>query len=108
MNVKTEKIVTDAEAKDLLEKRATEIETKYEQKNALDHLKKFTKIHIKKVDAMTKELEGIEKLRERQIVAIANFLPENQDDLRAILHRGYTSFSPEEVNKILEIVKKNA
>lgn len=107
MNVKTEKIVTDAEAKDLLEKRAKDIEAKYEQKNAMEYLKKFIKINLHKIEAMKKELEGIEKLRERQVVAIVNFLPEDQDDLRAILHRGYTSFSPEEVSKILDIVKKN-
>lgn len=46
-------------------------------------------------------------MREKQIVAIANFLPEDKDELRIVLHKDYTSFTPEEIEKILDIIKRN-
>jgi len=106
MEIQKEKIITNAEAKEILEKRAEETEPKYEQKNALDHLKKFVKVNPEKTKALLEELGKIEKLRERQIINIVNFLPQDNDDLRAILHKEYSTLSPEEVNAILEIVKK--
>lgn len=100
----TEEIITDAEAKEILEKREKEVELKYEQKNTLEHLRKFVKDG--KIKEIVKELKAIEKLRDREVIAIANFLPQDRDDLRAILHKEYTTFSEEEIEKILEIVKK--
>jgi len=102
----TEKVVTNSEAMGILEKREKEAELKYEQKNALEVLRKFTKIDPEKIKSIVDELKNIEKLRDKHIVAIANFLPQNRDDLRAILHKEYSSFSEEEVEKIIEIVKK--
>lgn len=80
-------------------------ELKYEQKCALSVLRKFA-IDPEKIKKLVEELKSVERLRERQIVAIANFLPEDRDDLRAVLHKEYTAFTSEEIDKILEIVKK--
>jgi DNA-directed RNA polymerase subunit F len=107
MKVLDEKLVTDAEAKEILESIGKKIELKYEQKNALDILKKFVKIDAEKAKKLVEELKKIKKLREREIIAIVNFLPEDRDDLRLILEKEYTNFTPEEVNQILETVKKN-
>lgn len=106
MNIISEEIITNAKAKEILEARAKEVELKYEQRNALNNLKKFVKVETEKIQALIEELKKIEKLRDRQIVAIANFLPEDRDDLRAVLHKEYTSFSSEEIDKIIETVKK--
>jgi len=106
MNIISEKEITDAEAKELLESREKESELKYEQKSALSVLRKFIKVEPEKIRKLVEELKSVERLRERQIVAIANFLPEDRDDLRAVLHKEYTAFTPEEIEKILEIVKK--
>ena len=97
-----ERIITDAEAKAILEKKK---EPKYEQKNALEILKKFVKLDVKKTEKLVEELKKIGKLRERQIVAIANFLPNDREDLRAVLHKEYSSFSQDEIDLILEKVK---
>lgn len=105
MNVMTEEMITDAEAKEILEKREKDGELKYEQKNALEHLRKFVEVD-EKLKGVVKELKAIEKLRDREAVAIANFLPQDKDDLRYILHKEYTTFSEEEIGKILEIVKR--
>jgi DNA-directed RNA polymerase subunit F len=107
MEIKSEELITDAEAKEILENREKEIELKYEQKNALDVLRKFVNFSNEKIKALVNDLRKIEKLRDRHIVAIANFLPEDKDDLRAVLHKDYTIFTEDEISLILETVKKN-
>lgn len=106
MNILAERVVTNSEAMELLEKREKEGELKYEQKNALEILRKFIKIEPEKIKTLVNELKNIERLRNKHIVAIANFLPQDKDDLRVILHKEYSSFSEEEIEKIIEIVKK--
>jgi len=107
MDVVSERLVTDAEAKAILESRRKEVEElKYEQKNALSVLKKFVKVDKERVDELISELKKIEKLRERQIVAIANAMPQDADDLRAVLQKEYSSLSDEEVDLILQTVRK--
>ncbi len=108
MDVISEQSVTDAEAKEFLEKREKEVEElKYEQKNSLDILRKFVMLSPEKYKNLVKELNKITKLRERHIVLIANFLPKDKDDLRVLLHKDYTTFTEDEINLILETVKKN-
>jgi DNA-directed RNA polymerase subunit F len=107
MNVVSEQAVTDVEAKEIMERKEKEAELKYEQKNALEILRKFAKTDSEKIKKLIEELKTVEKLRERQIITIANFLPEDKDDLRAVLHKEYTALTPEEIEKILEIIKKN-
>jgi len=106
MDIVTEKVVSDLEAKELLEKREKKCELKYEQKNALEILRKFVKSKPERIKTVLKELESIKTLRDKHVAAIANFLPEDKNDLRAILHKEYSNFSEEEIEKIIEIVKK--
>jgi DNA-directed RNA polymerase subunit F len=106
MNILSEKTVPDIEAKEILEKREKEGELKYEQKNALELLKKFVKLDKEKTNSLIEELAKIEKLRDRQIVSIVNFLPEDRDDLRAVLQKEYSILTDEEINLVLETVKK--
>lgn len=106
MNVLSEEIIPDTKAKEILESREKEGELKYEQKNALDVLRKFVKFDPEKIANLLKELKKVEKLRDRHLVAIANFLPEDRDDLRAVLHKDYTTLTDEEIKLILETVKK--
>ena len=105
MEIIKEGIITDAEAKGILEKRAKETELKYEQKNALDYFKKFVKADDKKVKSLVEELKAM-GLRDKQAIEIANFLPQDKDDLKAILSKEFSSFNEEQVGKVLEAVKK--
>jgi DNA-directed RNA polymerase subunit F len=107
MNILDEKVVTDTEAKELLEKREKQSELKFEQKNTLEILRKFVTVEKEKLDKLVEELKTVEHLRDKHIVEIANFLPEDKDDLRVVLHKEYTNFTPEEIEKILQIVKNN-
>lgn len=106
MEIISEEIVADLKAKELLESREKEGELKYEQKNTLEILKKSIKVDLKKVDELMAELKKIEKLRERQIVNIVNFLPQDKDDLRAVLHKDYSSLTDEEIDAVLKTVKR--
>jgi DNA-directed RNA polymerase subunit F len=106
MNILSEKTISDVDAKEILENREKEGELRYEQKNALELLKKFVKLDKEKASSLSEELAKIEKLRERHIVAIINFLPEDRDDLRAVLQKEYSVLTDEEINLVLETVKK--
>lgn len=106
MEIKNEKIVTWAEAKSILEKRAKEKALGYEQKNALEHLKKSSKLSLSKTEELVKALSEITKLKERHIAFIANFLPQDEDDLRVLFANELINLKPDDRKKILSIVKK--
>ncbi|OGI15758.1 hypothetical protein A3K63_00065 [Candidatus Micrarchaeota archaeon RBG_16_49_10] len=105
--VLAETVATDAEAKDILAARAKDVELGLEPKNALEHLKKYCKLTPKKAKDLMEGLKKVEKLREKQLMAIVNFLPEDNDDLRVLLEKDYTLFSDEEKGLILETIKKS-
>ena len=107
MNIVSEEIISDPEASDILEKREKEGELKYEQKNALEILRKFKTSDVNKIKNMIAELKKMEKLRDRHIISIVNFMPEDREDMRTVLAKEYNSFTEEEINAILEIVKKS-
>lgn len=106
MDIVSEELVPNAKAKEILEKREKDGELKYEQKNSLDILKKFVKLDLKTTEGLIEELKKVEKLRDRHIIAIVNFLPEDKDDLRAVLHKEYSTLTDEEIEQVLKIVKK--
>jgi len=106
LEIISENLIPDARAKELLEPKEKEGELKYEQKNSFEILKKFVKLDSSKIDELIAELKKTEKLRERQIMAIANFLPEDRDDLRAVLHKDYSSLTDEEIDTVLKTVKR--
>ena len=109
MEVMKENIITDAEAKKIMDKRAKEkVDLKFEQVNAHDTLDKFISLKEEDAKAITEELFKISKLKERHIATIINFLPKDKDDLRAILHKDFNSLTEDEVNLILDTVKKFA
>ncbi len=106
MEIKGEKFVSWAEAKKILEKKAKERELGYEQKNALEHLRKFSKLNEKAKNDMVEELKKIEKLRGRHIVSIVNMLPQDMDELRLLFANEIVTASDDDKKKILLIVKK--
>ena len=106
MDIISEELISNAKARVFLEGREKEGELKYEQKNSLEILKKFNKLDYPKIEELITELKKIEKLRDRQIVNITNFLPEDKDDLRAVLHKDYSSLTDEEIDTVLKAVKR--
>ncbi|UCD07779.1 MAG: hypothetical protein JSW41_02310, partial [Candidatus Aenigmatarchaeota archaeon] len=78
----------------------------YEQKNALEHLRKFSKLNEKAKNDMVEELRKIEKLRERHIESIINMLPQDMDELKLLFANEIVTVSDDDKKKVLSIVKK--
>jgi DNA-directed RNA polymerase subunit F len=105
MRVIETKHVSMAEAKDILSSREKRKELSYEQKLALEHLNKFTKLKSEQAKKLEEELSGVIRMSQETLVQILNFLPKNPDELRMIFSREKFSLKEDEINKILEIVK---
>jgi DNA-directed RNA polymerase subunit F len=106
MKVIETKPVSMAEAKDILSSREKRKELSYEQKLALEHLNKFTKLNAENAKKLLEELSGVLRMSQETVVQILNFLPKNPDELRMIFSREKFSLKEDEINKILEIIKK--
>jgi len=108
MEIKSEKNIPLSEVKQILAKREEQGELGYEQKITLAYLKSLYKPAPTKVAKALEELKQIEKLSEKQTVAIMNFLPQDLDDLRVLFSNERLDLSDEEKKKILDIVKELA
>lgn len=78
-----------------------------EEKQVLkDYLKKFTKLSKSKADELMKEVKSLNniRLREENIVKMADFLPRTHEELNKILTE--VSLSEEETNAILAVTGK--
>jgi len=106
MHIKEEQFVPWAKAKKILERLAKERKMGYEQKNALEFLRKFSKMSEKKTADLISELKKIERLNERQMVAIADMLPQDEDELRVLFAHEIVTLSDEDKRRILSTVKK--
>ena len=106
MKVKNERFVTWTRAKKILESKAKTKELGYEQKNALEHLRKFSKLTDKKMNEMAEELGKISKLRERHIVSIMNTMPSDMDEVRMLFSNEVVSLTEDDSKKIISVVKK--
>lgn len=106
MDVKEEKFVSWYDAKKIMEKKAKEKELGYEQKNALEHLRKFSKLNQKSAEGLMAELEKIERLKEKHRVAIVDMLPKDDEELRMLFANEIVTVSDEDKKKILSLVKK--
>jgi len=106
MKVLKEVLIPAVKAFKILEEKAKQKELNYIQKNTYDILKKFVKIDEKKAEELKVELSKIEKLREKHIILLIDFLPQDKDELKTVLYKDYNMFKEEEKNQILEILKK--
>ncbi len=106
MELKEERFVNWSEAKKILESREKDSELGYEQKNALEHLKKFCKLSEKKASELSDELGKIGALKNRQVAMIVSMLPRNQEELRVLLANEVVRVTEDDRKKILSAVKK--
>lgn len=85
-------------------------ELTYEQKMSLENSEEFTKLDERNSNSIIDELRALDirKLKDKFIVKISDMAPETKEDLKLILSSSKVSFKDEELNQILDIVKKNA
>ncbi|HIH19844.1 TPA: DNA-directed RNA polymerase subunit F [Candidatus Micrarchaeota archaeon] len=101
----SEKILLNAEAAELLEKRKKESELGYEQQNALQHLQAFAPLTAKEGRKLFKELAEA-GLTEKQAVMVCNLKPEKEDQVKTILTADKSEVTEDKVKEVLKIVKK--
>lgn len=82
----------------------------YEQKLAYENAKDFSKLTDKKADELIAELRGLgmAKLTDDLIPKLIDLLPLTIDDLKLLLISVKVSFKKEELDQIIEVVKKYA
>ncbi|MFH1101935.1 MAG: RNA polymerase Rpb4 family protein [Methanobacteriota archaeon] len=101
------RLVSLAEAKNILKKASKERkELIYEQKIALEHAQKFATLSIKDTHELIKELQTLKNIEETHAYKIADLLPKNADDVKAIFAKERFTPNEGEVKNILGIVKK--
>ena len=106
MKVLKEVFIPAVKTLKILEEKAKSKELNYVQKNTYDILKKFVKIDEKKAEELKAELSKVEKLREKHIILLIDFLPQDKDELKTVLYKDYNMLKEEEKNQILELLKK--
>jgi len=99
--------LTLAEVKEELKKEQKEREELLsEQKLTLEHAKKFSKLTAKNARKLVNELKKLENMTEINAIKIADLMPDHQDDLQALFSKERVALSKEDMEKILEIVRK--
>jgi len=104
--VEDKKMVPLAEVKDILAERQGESELTAEQKLALEHAQKFSRLDSKKAKKLIKELTELGFVSEVNAVKIADILPSHPDDVRLIFSKERASVEKKDIEKILSIVQK--
>ena len=109
-----EEYLTLAETKDILadleRERAAdeEREMRYELARAIEHVNRFATLTPEESREFVDELQDLEKVDEATAYKIANTLPEDRDELRAIYAQERYSLSGDELDDVLDVVAKYA
>ncbi|MFB6183043.1 MAG: RNA polymerase Rpb4 family protein [Haloarculaceae archaeon] len=107
-----EEYLTMAEAKEILqdiehERAADEDrEMRYELARAIDHVNRFAVLGVEESDQLVAELLELDKVDESTAYKIANLLPQDRDELRAIYAQERFSLSGDELDDVLDVVAK--
>ena len=82
-----------------------ELDLLYEQRRALEHASKFSKLSVKDVEGMRANLSELDlKLSEERVAKIIDLMPKNVDDIRAIFAKERFKYTEDEIKKITDIV----
>jgi len=107
-----EQHLTVSEAKELLadieaERAADEDrEMRYELARAIEHANRFAELSAEKSLALVEEIEELEKIEEATAYKIADLLPRNRDELRAVFAQERYSLSGDELDDVLDTIAK--
>ncbi|MFC6733089.1 MULTISPECIES: RNA polymerase Rpb4 family protein [unclassified Haladaptatus] len=107
-----EEYLTISEAKELLaeiemERAADEErEMRYELARAIEHVNRFAVLSAEDANELVAELQDLEKVEEPTAYKIADLLPRDRDELRAIYAQERFALSGDELDEILNVVSK--
>lgn len=78
----------------------------YEQKLALDHAQRTSQLDLESTEKLIEELLKLENVDNYYAVKLADLLPSDTEDVRAIFQRERYTLEPEEVQTILDTIAK--
>ena len=86
------------------ERIAAEKEMSYEFRRSIEHANQLAKTTPEKAEDLVAELSKMEKMKPEIAYRIANLMPKNRDEVRAIFAKERYTLSPEELDSIVELV----
>ena len=98
-----------AEVKALLEEQVEKRDPElvlYEQKLALDHAQRTAKLPLEQTQELIKELTALESVDEHYAVKIADTLPADAEEVRALFVKERYTVPTEDIEAIQEAVAK--
>lgn len=106
-----EEYVTIAEVKETLNEMAEERaeqdrEMAYELRQSLDHANEFAVLDAEEARELVEEVSEFEQVDDFVAHKIADLLPKNRDELRAIYAKERYSLDTDEIDEILNVVAK--
>lgn len=101
-----EKAITNAEAKAVLEKVKDEELGEF-QRRTLDYTRRFAKLPSDKASKLVEQLSSDLQLDRNDAIQIVNTLPQSIEELRAVLTVKGRFVSTEQLNGILQIMKRH-
>ena len=101
----TKELLADVEAERAADE---ERELRYELARAIEHANRFAVLDPEEAQALVDEVHELEKVDEPTAYKIANLLPQDRDELRAIYAQQRYSLSGDELDEILDVVAQYA
>jgi len=95
---------TSREVKELKEGEEEEKEVRYERRKAYEHTTKFAKLKAENSRALINELLGLAKMKEEIAVRIADLMPKSANEVRAIYAKERFTLTESDIEKILDCV----
>ena len=86
------------------ERIAAEKEMSYEFRRSIEHANQLAKTTPEKSKKLVSELTQMEKMKPEIAYRIANIMPKTRDEVRAIFAKERFTLSPEEIDKIIQLV----
>lgn len=78
----------------------------YELRKSIDHADSLGKCSPETAEKIVEELLSLEKMKPEIAYRIANIMPESRDEIRAIYAKERFTLLPEDMDQILDILKK--
>ncbi|VVB99464.1 Uncharacterised protein [uncultured archaeon] len=94
------------EVKEILSERNKEGDLTYEQQQAFDYSKKFSKITPAKGEKLREDLQSIDGLDDDLITKAVDILPADLNTAKLILYKGGPQVSDETLKQVVETVSK--
>ena len=102
----TEKYVSLAEIREMLESESSGKELGTAQRSALEHSQALTSLSSADITALRAEINALSFMTEYAAYKIGDILPKYPEDVRAIFAKERVNLSAEDIKQIIEIVGK--